>query len=261
VSRDVSLGSVIRSEWIKIRSVRSTVVGVVVTLFLTLGLGALVTVLTRIHWNVVTPLQRATFDQVSTSLVGVLFAQFAVGVIGSLFVTSEFSTGSIRTTLSAVPKRYELALGKLIVLVASMFVVGEVASFATFSLGQAIFSGVVPTASLSNSSVLRAVVFAGLYLTLLSVLAFSLGLLLRQSAACISVFVSILLIIPIIALFLPTSWQDGMRRFLPSEMGHAMISTASVPNNFGATTSLVVLVVYVAVLFALGVIVFTRRDA
>ncbi|MCU1362524.1 MAG: putative transporter transrane protein [Acidimicrobiaceae bacterium] len=261
MSRDVSLGSVVRSEWIKFRSVRSTVVGVVVTLFLTLGLGALVTVLTRLHWNVVTPLQRATFDPVSTSLVGVLFAQFAVGVIGSLFVTSEFSTGSIRTTLSAVPKRYELALGKLIVLVASMFVIGEVASFATFSIGQAIFSGVVPTASLSNSSVLRAVVFAGLYLTLLSVLAFSLGLLLRQSAACISVYVSILLIIPIIALFLPTSWQDDMRRFLPSEMGHAMISTASVPNNFGATTSLVVLVGYVAALFAVGVVVFTRRDA
>jgi ABC-type transport system involved in multi-copper enzyme maturation permease subunit len=260
VSRDVTLWSVVRSEWIKFRSVRSTVIGVIVTLFLTLGLGALVTILTRVHWNMVDPLQRATFDPVGTSLVGILFAQFAVGVIGSLFVTSEFSTGSIRTTLTAVPKRYELALGKLIVLVVSMFVVGEVASFATFSMGQAIFSGVVPTASLSNSSVLRAVFFAGLYLTLLSVLAFSLGLLLRQSAACISVFVSILLIIPIISLFLPTSWQNDMQRFFPSEMGHAMISTANVPHDFGATESLIVLVLYVVVLFAVGVSVFTRRD-
>jgi glucose-6-phosphate-specific signal transduction histidine kinase len=142
-----------------------------------------------------------------------------------------------------------------------MFVVGEVASFATFSMGQAIFSGVVPTASLSSSSVLRAVFFAGLYLTLLSILAFSLGLLLRQSAACISVFVSVLLIIPIIALFLPTSWQNDMQRFLPSEMGHAMISTAAVPNDFSATTSLAVLVLYVAVLFGVGVSVFSRRDA
>ncbi len=260
MSHDVSLWSIVRSEWIKFRTVRSTIVGVAVTFVLTLGLGALVTVLTRVHWNVVTPLQRATFDPVSTSLVGILFAQFAVGVIGSLFVTSEFSTGSIRTTLTAVPRRYELATGKLIVLVASMFVVGEVASFATFSMGQAIFSGVVPTASLSNSSVLRAVFFAGLYLTLLSVLAFSLGLILRQSAACISVFVSVLLIIPIIALFLPTSWQNDMQRFFPSEMGHAMISTASVPNDFGATTSLLVLAAYVVVLFAVGASVFNRRD-
>ncbi len=260
MSHDVSLWSIVRSEWIKFRTVRSTIVGVAVTFVLTLSLGALVTVLTRVHWNVVTPLQRATFDPVSTSLVGILFAQFAVGVIGSLFVTSEFSTGSIRTTLTAVPRRYELATGKLIVLVASMFVVGEVASFATFSMGQAIFSGVVPTASLSNSSVLRAVFFAGLYLTLLSVLAFSLGLILRQSAACISVFVSVLLIIPIIALFLPTSWQNDMQRFFPSEMGHAMISTASVPNDFGATTSLLVLAAYVVVLFAVGASVFNRRD-
>jgi ABC-2 type transport system permease protein len=261
VNRDVSLWSIVRSEWIKFRTVRSTVIGVAVTLFLTIGLGALVTILTRVHWSMVSVLQRATFDPVSTSLVGILFAQFAVGVIGSLFVTSEFSTGSIRTTLTAVPKRYELALGKLLVLVVSMFVVGEVASFATFSMGQAIFSGVVPTASLSSSSVLRAVFFAGLYLTLLSILAFSLGLLLRQSAACISVFVSVLLIIPIIALFLPTSWQNDMQRFLPSEMGHAMISTAAVPNDFSATTSLAVLVLYVAVLFGVGVTVFSRRDA
>jgi ABC-type transport system involved in multi-copper enzyme maturation permease subunit len=119
----------------------------------------------------------------------------------------------------------------------------------------------VPTASLSNDSVLRAVFFAGLYLTLLSVLAFSLGLLLRQSAACISVFVSVLLIIPIILAFLPSSWQNDVRRFLPSEMGHAMIATAPVPNDFSAITSLIVLTIYVVVLFGIGVAVFSRRDA
>jgi ABC-type transport system involved in multi-copper enzyme maturation permease subunit len=250
-----------RAEWIKFRTVRSTIVGVVVTFVLTIGLGALVTSLIRGHWSTTNALTKATFDPVSTSLVGILFAQFAVGVIGSLFVTSEFTSGSIRTTLTAVPKRYELALGKLLVLVVSMFVVSEAASFATFSLGQAIFSGVVPTASLSNGSVLRAVFFAGLYLTLLSVLAFSLGLLLRQSAACISVFVSVLLIIPIILAFLPSSWQDDVRRFLPSEMGHAMISTAPAPNDFSALTSLIVLAIYVVVLFGIGVTVFSRRDA
>jgi ABC-type transport system involved in multi-copper enzyme maturation permease subunit len=261
MNRDVSLWSVVRSEWIKFRSVRSTIIGVVVTFVLTIGLGALVTSLIRAHWNTTGTLQKATFDPVATSLVGVLFAQFAVGVIGSLFITSEFSSGSIRTTLTAVPKRFELALGKLIVLVVSMFVVAEAACFATFSLGQAIFSGVVPTASLSNGTVLRAVFFAGLYLTLLSVLALSLGLLLRQSAACISVFVSVLLIVPIILAFFPQSWQNDARRFLPSEMGHAMISTASVPNDFGPTTALIVLVIYVAVVFGAGLAVFSRRDA
>jgi ABC-type transport system involved in multi-copper enzyme maturation permease subunit len=261
VSRDVSLSSVVRSEWIKFRTVRSTIVGMTVTFVLTIGLGALVTALTRAHWSTIGPLQRATFDPVSTSLVGILFAQFAVGVIGSLFITSEFTSGSIRTTLTAVPKRYELALGKVIVLIASLLVVAEVASFATFSLGQSIFSGVVPTASLSNSSVLRAVVFAGLYLTLLAVFAFAIGLLLRQSAACISVFVSVLLIIPLILLFFPQSWQHDVQRFLPSEIGNAMISTAPVSNDFSATTSLIVLVIYVVVLVSIGMATFARRDA
>jgi ABC-2 type transport system permease protein len=261
MSRDVSLWSVVHSEWIKFRSVRSSVIGVAITFVLTIGLGALVTSLVRAHWNTTALAQKATFDPVATSLVGILFAQFAVGVIGSLFMTSEYSAGSIRTTLAAVPKRFELAFGKLIVLVVSIFVVGEVVSFAAFTLGQTIYSGVVPTASLSSGTVLRAVLFAGLYLTLLSVLAFSLGLIFRQSAACISVFVSVLLIIPIILAFRPQSWQNDSRRFLPSEMGHAMVSTASVPNDFGAVTSLIILVIYVIVLFGVGVTMFSRRDA
>ena len=131
-----------------------------------------------------------------------IFAQFAVGVIGSLFITSEYTSGSMRTTLTSVPRRLELAFGKLIVLAASMFAIGEVAAFAAFLMGQAIFSGVVPTASLATGSVLRSVVLAGVYLTLLAAFAYSLGLILRQSAACISVFVSLLLVLPLILVFL-----------------------------------------------------------
>src|SRR5665213_155334 len=103
MSRNVTLGSVVRSEWLKFRTVRSSVTGVIVTFVLTIGLGALVTSLLRAHWSTTSPARELTFDPVMTSLVGVAFAQFAMGVIGSLFVTSEYSSGSIRTTLTAVP--------------------------------------------------------------------------------------------------------------------------------------------------------------
>jgi ABC-type transport system involved in multi-copper enzyme maturation permease subunit len=261
MSREVTLGSIVRSEWLKFRTVRASIVGVVTTFVLTLGIGALVTTLVRTHWSTTNFATKITFDPVSTSLVGIIFAQFAVGIIGALFVTSEYSAGAMRTTLAAVPRRAELAFGKLIVLLASMLVVSEIAAFATFLMGQAIFSGVVPTASLSNGHALRAVILAGLYLTLLAALVYSLGLILRHSVATISVFVSLLLVVPLILFSLPTSWQNDTRRFLPAELGHAMTSTTSVPHDFGAWTALVILAAYVVVLFTVGASMFLRRDA
>lgn len=261
MSHNVTLGSILRSEWLKFRSVRSSIVGVVVTFVLTIGIGALVTTLVRTHWASATFATKVTFDPVSTSLVGIIFAQFAVGIIGALFVTSEYTAGSIRTTLAAVPRRVELAFGKLIVLLASMLVVSEIAAFVTFLMGQAIFRGVVPTASLASAQTLRAVILAGLYLTLLAAFVYSLGLILRHSVTTISVFVSLLLVVPLILFSLPTSWQNDSRRFLPAELGHAMTSTTAVPHDFGAWTALAILAAYVVVLFSIGTTMFLRRDA
>jgi ABC-2 type transport system permease protein len=261
VSPNVSLPSIVRSEWLKFRSVRSSIMGVVVTFVLTIGLGALVTSLLRAHWATASATSKLTFDPVSTSLVGVIFAQFAIGVIGALFITSEYSSGSIRTTLAAVPHRAELVLGKLVVLLLSVLVVSEIACFAAFSLGQSIFSGVVPTASLSNSSDLRAVILAGIYLTLVSALACGIGLILRHSAGTISVYVSVLLIVPLIFAFLPQSWQNDGTKYLPSELGHAMASASPVANDFGPWTSLILLAVYVVVVLVVGTSLFVRRDA
>jgi ABC-type transport system involved in multi-copper enzyme maturation permease subunit len=262
MSNNENLLSVARSEWIKFRTVRSTLMGVIVFSVLTVGLGVLITSTIRANWATMELGRKITFDPVSTSLAGVLFAQFAVGVIGSLFISSEYSSGAIRTTLTAVPHRIELALAKLLVLIISMLVVCEVVCIATFLIGQAIFSGVVtPTASLSNGADLRAVLLAGVYLALLAVLGFSLGLILRQSAACISVFVSILLIVPIIMLFLPASWQNSYQKFEPSNLGLSMMSVTPRPELFGTWSAFMVLLIYVAVVFGVGVSMFQRRDA
>lgn len=257
----VTLIAVTHSEWIKFRSIRSTVMGVIVTIVLTVGLGALITSAIRAHWSTASFTDRLTFDPVSSSLGGVLFAQFAVGVIGTLFITSEYSSGSIRTTLAAVPHRIRLTLGKLIVLVASVIVVSEAVCVITFLMGQAIYSGVVPSVSLSSGPVLRAVLMAGVYLTLLAVLGFSLGLILRQSAACISVFTSLLLILPIIIFFLPTSWQNHVVKFEPSELGRAMMSIGSPTQSFGPGSATIVLGVYVLAVLGVGAVLLVRRDA
>lgn len=261
MSTNENLWSSTRAEWIKFRSVRSSIMGVLVFVVLTLGLGALITVAVRSHWHENNPVNRLAFDPVSTSLAGTIFAQFAVGVIGVLIISSEYSSGSIRTSLAAVPNRVRLAASKLIILAASIFVVSEIVCFMAFLLGQAIFRGVVPTDSLGSGPVLRSVVLAGVYLTLLAVFGFGLGLILRQSAACISVFTSLLLVLPIIVLFLPQSWQDAFSKYEPSALGRAMMSTTPPAQMFGAWTALLVLAIYVIVTLGVGTMLLQRRDA
>jgi ABC-2 type transport system permease protein len=261
MASESTLWATTQSEWIKFRTVRSSIMGVAVTALLTIGLGVLITTLVRTHWTQLSPLRVATFDPVSSSLRGSLFAQFAVGVIGTLFITSEYTSGSIRTTLTAVPNRVRLVTGKCIVLVFSMLLLGELVCFAAFLIGQRIYLGVVPTASLDNGTVLRSVILAGLYLVLLSLFAFALGLIFRQSAAAISVFVSVLLIVPIIGLFFPQSWQNDFMRFEPSELGLSMQSPFAPSNTFGAWSATFVLLAYVAGTMAIALTLFQRRDA
>lgn len=261
MSSTVTLRANVRAEWIKFRSVRSSILGVVVTFVLTIGLGALITTAVRSHYHEMNPLRRVALDPVSTSLGGTIFAQFAVGVIGTLFITSEYSTGSIRTTLAAVPQRLRLVGAKLVVLVLSVLVVSEVAVFITFQMGQAIFSGVVPTASLSSGAVLNAVILGGVYLTLLSVMGFALGLIVRQSATSISIFTSLLLIVPIIMFLLPQSWQNSLTKFEPSALGQSMMSPTPAAYSFGSLSATALLATYVVVTLAIGVVLLERRDA
>jgi len=248
-----------RAEWIKFRSLRSSVTGALVTLLLTIGISTLVALAVRSHWSHVQ--HRETFDPASISLVGVFFAQFAFGVIGALFITGEYSSGSIRTSLAAVPNRVRLIVSKVIVLTVSGFIIGELAAFAAFFVTMSIFKGKVPTVSLSSGPVFKAVVLAGLYLTLLAIIGFALGVLLRQSAICISVFVSLLLIVPIITNFLPSNWQADITRFEPSELGSAMMNTQPQVNHFSAYGSAFVLLLYVVALVGAGTALFVRRDA
>jgi hypothetical protein len=255
------LGAVVKSEWIKFRSVRSSLWGIATFLILTLGLGVLITVAVRSNWAHSGPDVRVGFDPTSTSLTSTAFAQFAVGVIGILFITAEYTSGSIRTTFAAVPNRFRVIGAKLLVLVASILVTGEAICIATFLTGQSIFKGVVPTASLSNSSVLRSVLLAGVYLTLAAMIGFAIGLMLRHSAGTISVYVGLLLILPLITLALPQSWQDHIDKFEPSTLGREMMSPFPAQHMYSAWTATLILFIYALILTVVGVMFTQRRDA
>ncbi len=260
------LYAVIRSEWIKFRSVRSTVIGTVIMFVLTIGIGLLIGFAVKGHLQSMTPVERATLDPIQLAMGGILFAQFAVGVIGALLITSEYTSTSIRTTLSAVPNRLRLVSAKAIVLALVIFIVGEIASFVAYFDGAAIFHGTIAALpSLSQGKTLQAVFLSGLYLTLMGLFGFGLGLILRQSAGSISTYTSLLLIIPILVFLLPSSWQNNITKFEPSVLGQAMRSTTGVLRGgtpvFGTWTATAILASYCVAAVGAGIILMSRRDA
>lgn len=252
-----------RSEFIKFRTVRATFIGLATFIFLTIGLAVLITLVIKSNWNQRSPLERLAFDPVATSLVGVFFAQFAVGVMGARSITSEYASGAIRTTLAAVPRRVRLVISKVIVLLVTFFIISQIVVFAAFEIGQAIYrSGHLPSGTLSNSTDLRAVIMAGVYLTLLTLVGFGIGLILRTTSVTISVYVTVLLIIPIIVNFLPSSWQSHISKFLPSNLGQSMTSPTSISSNsFSWGTASIVLTLYTIIIVGVGTFLLTRRDA
>jgi ABC-2 type transport system permease protein len=266
MTRSPGLVAAIRSEWIKFRSVRSTVIGTLLMFILTIGIGILIGLAVKGHLQTMTPVERATLDPIALSMGGILFAQFAVGVIGALMITSEYSSTSIRTSLAAVPNRLRLIAAKGIVLSLVLLVVGEIASVIAYFDGTLIFRGTVAALpTLTQGHTLQAVLMGGAYLTMMGLFGFGLGLVLRQSAGSISTYTSLLLILPILVFLLPSSWQNTITRYEPSVLGQAMRSTTGKIDGgtavFSTWTSAAILLAYCVVMVGAGVVLMQRRDA
>lgn len=266
--RQVPLGhygawGVVRSEWTKLRSVRSTTWSLLVTVVLTVGIGALATAVVAARWDRLDLVDRLTFDPVRQSLTGLLFAQLAMGVLGVLTVSAEYGTGTIRSTLAAVPNRSLVLAAKTAVFGMVALVVSEAASFAAFGLGQSILEGNTPSATLGTPGALRAVVGGGLYLTVLGLFALGLAVVVRHTAGAISAFVGVLLILPLIVQALPSSVVAAVSRYLPADIGVTVMSLHRRPSvhAFSPWVGLAVLCGYAVLALAAGAAVLLRRDA
>ena len=250
------------SEWTKLTTVRSTVWTLLATAIVGIGLGAIVTSAQASRWSSRSLGARAAFDPTRSSLAGLLFAQLAIGVLGILVISAEYSTGTVRATFSAEPRRPLVLAAKVAVFGIVTLIVGEIVSFVAFFLGQRILSGKTPTATLSDPGVLRAVVSGGLYLLALGLLALGLASIIRVTAAAISTFVGVLFILPIIADVLPSSFTSDIGRFLPANIGTVMMSAHYHGTDpFGPWTSFALLCAYAAVFLVAGGVLLVRRDA
>ncbi len=254
---------VARSEWTKIRSLRSTWWTFLVTVVLTIGLGSLFS-LGR------TSTDRgqgqdigSSFNAAGFPFNGLFLAQLAIGVLGVLVLTSEYSSGMIRTTFTAVPQRGLVLAVKAVIFGVVTFVISVAATFMTFFASQAILSrGTVKYGvSLSSPGALRIVIGAALYLTVCALLGVALGALLRSTAAAITALAALLFILPILMNFLPVSWhRDAIAQWLPSNAGMQIIEKVAQPLQFSPWVGLAVFVGWVACAFVAALVLLRRRD-
>lgn len=179
------------SEWTKLRSVRSTRWSLLVAILLIVGIGILVCVVFNSKWPRLGAEERNHFHPLRVNLAGVEFAQLAFGVLGVLAITAEYSTGMIRATFSAVPKRLPVLWAKALVFGAVAFAVSLPAVIVVFFAGQAILSGQHIDIALSHPGVLRALVGAALFMTVMGLFGLGLGAVFRSTPAGISALAAI----------------------------------------------------------------------
>ena len=253
-----TFAGVLRSEFTKIRSVRSTYWTLLALVVVTVGFGALAS------FGATRGPHGPFFDATQRSLGGLYISQLVIGVLGVLVISSEYSTGMIRTTLTTLPRRGLMIAAKAVVFAIVAFVTGLITCFVSFFLGQAIMSSDHISLSLSQPNVLRAVIGGALFLTACGLLAFGFGLLIRHTAGAITTVVGLLFVVTILVNFLPQTWQNHLDKWAPADAGTQIWTT--VPNHglppvFAPWTGFAVFCGYAAIVLIAAVIMFRKRDA
>lgn len=257
----LSAGGILRSEWVKLRSLRSNyaVLG-----FSAVALLAVGTIFSGFVGGVFTNTEEAgqfANNPAGASLQGTMIAQLIIGVLGIMAITAEYATGTIRTTFTMVPQRLPVLVAKTVVVGVVTFVTMLASSFAVFFLGQAIIgTGTVPTASLGDAGVLRAVLGTAGYLTGIALLGLAIGTLLRSTAGSISTLVALIFLLPGLGqLLLPTRWSTHVLKYLPSNAGEAFTAVHTSPDLLTPTTGLWVFLAWIVLPLLAAAVVLRRR--
>jgi ABC-2 type transport system permease protein len=253
------LAHVMRSEWVKLRSVRSIRWMLAAMVAGTLALGITDCLVEASDWAHMTAASQARFDPANISLAGLAFAPLAIGIAGALVMSGEYSSGLIRSTLAAVPRRRLLLTAKAAVLAAVALVLGEVTVFAAFGAGQAILAGRAPHATLAQPGVLRAVALSGAYLALLALFGLGLGAVIRRSAGAIAAYAGLVLVLPYVLLALP----GNPARFAPETMLAFSVAAVRPQPHYlpPGWEGFALMAAYAVVTLALGGWLLSRRDA
>jgi ABC-2 type transport system permease protein len=250
---------VLRSEFLKVRSVRSTYWTLLAAVASNVALAAVVAAIIP---GALSAEDKQTVDPIRLSLAGLHLSQIAIGVLGVLVIAGEYGSGMIRATFGAVPRRRTILAAKALTFAAAAALVGIVSCFAAFLVFEAIVTDPVLKSSIGDPGVLRAVIGGGLYLAVLGLLGLGLGALIRSTAGAVAVLFGLLFVPAILLELLPRVWQTTVGPFLPMQAGSQIfIAQNRGPDDLGAWTGMAVFALYAAVALAVGFILVERRDA
>jgi ABC-2 type transport system permease protein len=247
----ITAGGVVAAEWTKFSSLRSTWITTGISVVLLIAFGAIASA----------SLSGSGLTAIDLALSGTSLAALTVGVLGALLGASEYTTGMIRATFAAVPRRLPVLWAKSLVAGFAAAVTMTVGAFAAFALGSAVLNDEVGGLALGDDGVLRALVGSGLYLGLVAVLGVALGMLIRSSAGAIAVLASLLLIVPGLAALLPDAIADAITPYLPSNAGSAVMALTHADGTLGPWAGLAVFAGYVAVTLAATAYRLKHTDA
>jgi hypothetical protein len=259
----VTQGRLLRSEWTKLWSLRSTRWSLLAA-FVAMGAGGIVSAVVSMgQWSRLSAHDRATFDSVDTAVIGLNGAQLAIGVLGVLVVSGEYSTGMIHASLLAAPRRLPVLWAKIGVFAAVTFVLMLLASTISFFAVQLIVGEHHQQHAIGDPGALRVVIGTALFLTVLGIMTTGMGALVRSSAGGIAMFVGALLVVRLLVKFLPSSIADSVVAYLPSSAGttvatHTLFEDAHHLSTWGG---LALFCGYAALGVIAGAVVLTRRDA
>ncbi len=249
------------SEWTKLHSLRSTRWSLAVAVVFTIGLPILFGAVVGSHWAHMSPRERADRHPLDVALAGVNLSQLAIAVLGVLVITGEYSTGMIRASFTAVPRRLPVLWAKLGVYGLVSFLLMLPSVVIAFFASQAVLDRHhILQISFGQHGVARSVIDGAVYLMLVGALAMAIGAIVRNTAGGIAAFAAIFFVIPPLMNVLPTSWNNAITPYLPSEAGRRMFSLIPGDHALSLWPATALFVGYTAFAIAVAAVLLVRRD-
>jgi ABC-2 type transport system permease protein len=263
-TKKAGIGGALRSEWTKIRTVRSTIWSLVAMAGISIGLMSLIAWATMHRWARFDPQEQASLVHRPLEIIlarPVFVCQLVVAVLGVMVISAEYTTGMVRSTLQAQPRRLTVLAAKIAVFALLMLVVGELLSFAAFFVGRQVIAGHIPV-GLSDSGVTRSVFGAGLYLAVLGLFSLAAGAILRHTAGAITAVLGLILVVSNLTQLLPDSWGHHINAWMPTNAGLLILQPHQSPNDLlSPWQGLAVFAGWTVLLLALAAVLFKKRDA
>ncbi|WP_432836024.1 ABC transporter permease [Dactylosporangium sp. CA-092794] len=258
------LAGMLRSEWTKLRTVRSTMWSLVAMAGIAIGLMSLFAWALMQQWSTADDGSHSYFTQHPLEIViarPVFIAQLVIAVLGVMVISAEYTTGMIRSTLQAQPRRLTVLTAKILVFASLMLVVGEVLAFAAFFLGRAIIAEHIPV-SLGDPGVARSVAGAGLFMAVLGLFSLAFGAIIRHTAGAITGVLGLILIVSPLTALLPGSWGAHINAWMPTNAGQLIFEPTLSPDALLTQwQGLAVFGGWTVLLLAVAAYLFKTRDA